>query len=386
MKLIIKKLCSKKHFDLDHRDPSLFTQGRWTSEAKVTISYLLFKFMISLYIIAAYIVSHIRYAITYDSCEIKGNGNNQDVPNNKNSEIEKDLETSISNCCIGSDWPYYWIYFTCWSWTLICISFWLDSTLVFLRYMKERKQRKLVNGSKITSIEKDFHIGIRISWLFSTISYSSALVSTIIHHAFLAASYDNELLVYNDLNVHAFQSVIAFVDTIISSRPWKIGHFYFVIVYGLVYFIFQIVYIMGFDGTDKYCHDYIYPIVNWKSDFGNALTIYMAINVLIVFCHFLFCFLTLARDKLWLYTHKKSINRSEIDIENEHRTYIPKIVVEDKKQEAQCPSNETENDTKSTLQVSDNNITRTSKKIMRKNYHYKDGHIVKNGQKFRYKF
>ena len=347
MKLTIKNLCSKKHFVLDHQDPSLFTQGRWTSEEKVTLSYLLFKLMISLYLIAAYIVSHIGFAISSDSCDIKENGNNQDLLNNKNSDIEQDLETAISYCCIGSDWPYYWIYFTYWSWTLICISFWLDSTLVLLRYMKERKQLNHVNGSKITSIEKDFHIGIRISWLFSTISYSSALVTTIIKYAFLPSSYDTGLLIYNNLNVHAFQSVLAFVDTFISSRPWKIGHFYFVTVYGLLYFIFQILYIMGFDGTDASCHDYIYDILNWKSDFGNALTIYMAIFVLTLFCHFLFCLLTLARDKLWLNTHKKSNNRSEIDIENEHRTFIPRIVEEDKNQAALCLSNETEKNEKS---------------------------------------
>ena len=112
----------------------------------------------------------------------------------------------------------------------------------------------------------------------------------------------------------------------------------------------------------------------------------MAIFVLTVFCHFLFCLLTLARDKLWLYTHKKSNNRSEIDIENEHRTYIPRIVVKDKNQATLCLSNETENDTKSIEEVWHNNIFRTSKKDKRKNCQYKNGYIDKNGQKFRYKF
>ena len=107
MKLTIKKLCSKKHFDLAHHDPSLFTQGRWDSKEKVTITYLLFKLMISLYLLAAYIVSHTGFAISFDSCDIIENGNNQDVSNNKNSDIK-----SISYCCTGSDWPYYWIYIT----------------------------------------------------------------------------------------------------------------------------------------------------------------------------------------------------------------------------------------------------------------------------------
>ena len=329
MKLTIKKLCSKKHFDLDHHDPSLFTQGRWTSEEKVTISYLLFKLMISLYLVAAYIVSHVGFAINHDTCVMIENGNNQDVLN------------TISYCCTGSDWPYYWIYITRWNWTLICISFWFDSTLVFLRYMKEKKQLKHIIGSKITSIEKDFHIGVRISWLFSTISYSSALATTIINYALLARSYDTGLFIYNDLNAHAFQSVLAFVDTIISSRPWKIGHFYFVIVYGLLYFIFQILYIMAFDGTDEYCRDYIYDILNWKSEFGKALTKYLGIFAFVIFFHFLFCLLTRVRDKLWLVIHKISNNRSEDNIENEDRSYMPRLV-EDEKQAALNLINERE--------------------------------------------
>jgi len=338
----------------DHHDPSLFTQGRWTSEAKVTLSYLLYKLMISLYLIVAYIVSHIGQVIMYETCEIMENGNKQAVSifilNNKNSDIEKREEDSISSCCPGSYWPYYWIYFTNWSWTLICISFWFDSILVLLRYIKENKQLNHVNGSKITLIEKDLHIGIKISWLFSTISYPSALITSIIYYAFLYASYDTKLLTYNDLNTHAFQSVLALFDTFISSRPWKIGHFYFVTIYAIIYFIFQILYIMGVDGTNEYCYDYIYPIFKWKSEFGNALAIYLASFALGLFFHFLFCFLTLARDKLWLYTQERW-NRSEIDIENVDHTHVPKFVVEDKKLSASCLSIETENDTKSIEEI-----------------------------------
>jgi len=214
------------------------------------------------------------------------------------------------------------------------------------------------------------------------------LVTTIIHYSFLDASYDTELLLYNNHNVHASQSLLAFVDTFISSRPWKMGHFYFVIVYGLVYFTFQIVYIMGFDGTNQYCHDYIYGNLNWKSGFGNALTIIkgIAIFVLMIFCHFLFCLLTLVRDKLWLYTHKKSSNRSEIDIEKEHHTYIPRIVVEDKEQAATCSSDKSENNTKSIEKARQKSIFRLGKKDMRKKYRYRNGCIEKNGKKFHYKF
>ena len=48
-----------------------------------------------------------------------------------------------------------------------------------------------------------------------------------------------------------FQTVVALGDVIVSSRPWKIGHFYFLIIYSAVYIFFQVVYIVCFDGINE---------------------------------------------------------------------------------------------------------------------------------------
>ena len=93
----------------------------------------------------AYIISHVTIAISSESCGIKQNvTSSQDIPDNKH--IVHDESNPSAYTCTLSDWPYYWIYFTNWSWTLLCLSFLLDTTLTSLRYRKERMHLHHVVG------------------------------------------------------------------------------------------------------------------------------------------------------------------------------------------------------------------------------------------------
>ena len=78
----------------------------------MTLAYLLFKVLISVYLIVAYIISHVTYA--------------------------------LSECSGSSDWPFYWIYFSNWSWTLLVVSFLFDTILVIMRF----KEQKRCHGGK----------------------------------------------------------------------------------------------------------------------------------------------------------------------------------------------------------------------------------------------
>ena len=128
-------------------------------ENKVTISYLLFKLLVSLYFLASYVVSHIDQAIYSESHGIKQNDITlKDASDHKHTVRNESLITSASMSTI-SDWPYYWIYFTNSSWTLICSCFWIDTTLVVLRYMNEKKHlHHFVGESKITASEEGINL------------------------------------------------------------------------------------------------------------------------------------------------------------------------------------------------------------------------------------
>ena len=128
-------------------------------ENKVTISYLLFKLLVSLYFLASYVVSHVDQAIYSESYGIKQNDVTlKDASDHKNTVRNESLITSAS-MSTRSDWPYYWIYFTNWSWTLICSCFWIDTTLVVIRYINEKKHLHYVVGkSKITASEEGINL------------------------------------------------------------------------------------------------------------------------------------------------------------------------------------------------------------------------------------
>ena len=42
-------------------------------------------------------------------------------------------------------------------------------------------------------------------------------------------------------------------------------------VFGLIYMIFNVIYIVGFDGTDIFGQDFVYPILDWKNNLGWSL-------------------------------------------------------------------------------------------------------------------
>ena len=131
----------------------------------------------------------------------------------------------------------------------------------------------------------DPHLGTTISWILSNIAYPLALSETVI---FWFLEYPNSTIkisgfpLYLVLNVHALQvlftlqilsskkyfvwykvficqlhfhhllkTMIAILDTMISSRPWKLGHFYCCILFALVFTCFQIIFVIGMKGENE---------------------------------------------------------------------------------------------------------------------------------------
>ena len=117
-----------------------------------------------------------------------------------------------------------------------------------------------------------------------------------------------------------FQTVITLIDVPVSSRPWRYSHLYLSFIYGFVYVAFQLIYIFGFDGEDAYGNPWIYPILDWKNDFGQAVGWCFLIMVILVFAQGFLCLLAFARDciwKKWLGNHQEE--SVSIDVENSKR-------------------------------------------------------------------
>ena len=99
-------------------------------------------------------------------------------------------------------------------------------------------------------------------------------------------------------------TVIALIDTMVSSRPWCIWHAWFVTLCGLLYMVFNATYILAFDGTNfDGTKDYVYSILDWKSDqIEDQITcLILIIGVAVGFpmAHFTFYLIAMLRDSCW---------------------------------------------------------------------------------------
>jgi hypothetical protein len=79
-------------------------------------------------------------------------------------------------------------------------------------------------------------------------------------------------------NLISLQAVTAIVDTWVSGRPHRLQHVWCPLLFGLVYMIFNVVYVVAFDGTDPNGRDYIYPVLKWNESPGEDLC---SINIII---------------------------------------------------------------------------------------------------------
>ena len=311
MKFDLTELFSKKHFLLNHNKPQRFTQGRWQKENKVSFTYLSFKVLVSGYLVLAYVIGHVEYAVrpsrNYCHDLLDTQKNISDNLSEKNG-TKNDFLSLDDNCEISSS-RYFWIYFTNWSFTVLVISFLFDSVLVTLRFMKEKKsiERQRKYGDKlIIPRYKVFHMGLRISWILSSIAYPVALFITLLYWIVLHKPLRNPLRIYSNMNLHAIQTIVAISDTLISSRPWKVGHFYCVFLYSILYLLFQILYIVGFKGQDEYGNDYVYFILKWDSETGIAVLIAISLLIAGIISHMFICLIAYSRDKVWLCMNRRS--------------------------------------------------------------------------------
>jgi len=254
----------KEHtkFHFRHENPRRFTQGRWVKEDHVSILYLLYKIAISIFFFVGWILT---------------------VYENKTAQ----------------DWKYYWIYLTNWSFVLMIISYIYNTVLVSVRFVKEhRGSPKVFNRW----YERD-HVSTMISWALSSVANSIAICVTVIFWVALYHKGDDAdwsaLEKFNNFDVHLLQTVISLIDVPLSSRPWRYAHIYIGFIYGFTYLGFQLIYILGFDGTDSGGNEWIYPILDWKEEPGIAVGWSVAFIVLMLISHGGLCLLAWARDKLW---------------------------------------------------------------------------------------
>ncbi|GFS16080.1 protein rolling stone-like [Elysia marginata] len=133
----------------------------------------------------------------------------------------------------------------------------------------------------------------KISWLLSDIITPVAPIVTVVFFGALWTGFPLDIF---NINTHALNSVLVFLDQVISARPIRLLHVVAPIIYGFVYNIFNLIY-WTFDHEEHL----IYPgVIDWNTPGRTILNVFAIAFVLIpttTFMWFLFY-----RFKLAIYT------------------------------------------------------------------------------------
>lgn len=261
---------------LQHPEPLRFTQGRWIQGDTLSISYLMYKSTVALALLVIEIVILIYY------------------PKENKSK--------------------FFIYPQHWGFALITLAFFLDASLVISRYIvqKTKKPVDLRWRNKIEyqdgiEMKKPFNYILHISMALTATAYPWVFCITLIYCTYWPStatvdnskSFDGSWDSYHSIIEHLLATVIALMDTFISSRPWNLRQAWCPIFMGLIYTCFNATYILAFEGTDIYGNPYIYSFLNWKKDPLKSAMISLG-NILVLFVLFLaYYFLAKFRDFFW---------------------------------------------------------------------------------------
>ena len=100
-------------------------------------------------------------------------------------------------------------------------------------------------------------------------------------------------------NLFTFQTIIALVDTFVSSRPWRLWHCWCPILFGAAYLIFNILYVVVFDGTNTKGEDFVYDVLQWNENPGMSALFVVVSMVVIPVLFSVFYFEAKLRDRIW---------------------------------------------------------------------------------------
>lgn len=165
----------------------------------------------------------------------------------------------------------------------------------------------LLNTSMIieNAEERQLPLYIQLDWLlFNTSSTSAVVVSVTFWSALwpmLQKDHISNIGLWNNINLHAINSIIVLIHFISSAIPVRLLHFCYPFAYGIIYTIFNIIYW----SVDK-GHNIVYPILNWNKPQISIPCILIIAGIVSPLVHVGFYFIY--RLKLYIYTKLHGIS------------------------------------------------------------------------------
>lgn len=141
----------------------------------------------------------------------------------------------------------------------------------------------------------DMPKSLKVYWLLSNLSSVVSISLSCIYWPLIYNGRDKGL---NDSLTHAGNAVFMLLDLFINAHPPRYGHFIYPLTFGAFYaFVFSLPYTL-LGGTDRDLNNFIYSVLDWKSNTKGALTFAILTLVFLTIMHCVLSFL--ASMRVWI--------------------------------------------------------------------------------------
>ncbi|KAL3852339.1 hypothetical protein ACJMK2_015996 [Sinanodonta woodiana] len=134
----------------------------------------------------------------------------------------------------------------------------------------------------------------KITWMLFTTVSSAALMVTLVFFVFLWPQMGTSSLDMPNLQEHVLNSVLVFLDHIISGIPIRIYHYIYLVLYGATYTAFSAIYWAGDHNRVMYPN-----VLDWNQPGHTALMLLLVALVILPILHM--CFFAIYKVKLFVY-------------------------------------------------------------------------------------
>ncbi|WAR26797.1 ROST-like protein [Mya arenaria] len=211
-----------KSFLFQHEDPQIFVQFQFGKQT----AYLVWRIFWALYHIAWIIVSGIYVE------QWAGPDSSQHVK--------------------------WFIFLTNWAYFTLTVATIVDAAVVGYVFFK---RRDILKG-----IADFMPWYLRADWCLATMAGVVSVTTSIVYWGLV---YNGRDITAVDASTHLINSVYVIANVFLTGMPMRILHFWFSVLYALVYSLFTVVYYFA-GGTNHNENPYVYPQLNWDEKPGTA--------------------------------------------------------------------------------------------------------------------
>lgn len=242
-----KKQFSLNKLSLQHETPATFVRSQWQTTTGASFYYLVYRWMVTLFFLVTWLLSVI------------------------------DIDHLHEDATVRLKWM---IYLTNWGYTMCTLQAVLCTTMLSICFISARKKGDKEDNYGILD-NKALKL-YKIYWATNIIATDIAFGITVLYWSII---YDGSKVEVDAMNVlvHGTNSVLMFIELIVSSHPVRWVHFYWPIFFGLLYVFFSgIYYVAG--GTAKNDKTAIYPILDWAKP-GPTIGVCFGVMFFLVILH-----------------------------------------------------------------------------------------------------